>query len=538
MKTYTVLHLFSGLGGGALGFKMAGFKSVGNVDAWQGACEDLEYLVDEPAHQHDIATMTPADLRAVSPTAPDVVFTSPPCKGFSGCMPERLSQTGKYQAMNSLAERGIWLALETWENPPKIIVMENVPRILSRGRDWLDACQAMLRSYGYSCRETTHDCGEIGGLAQHRRRFLLVARHMAQVPEFLYVPPVQRVRGVGEVLGDLPIPLPDSKAGGDMHNLPKLSPLNWVRLALIRPGRDWQDLPDAVALDDRQTRFNGGFGVSEWDKPANTVIGLSTVRHTWSSVCDPRLTCEPRTGAYGVVGFEDASHCIVGSACHDNSRVSIADPRATHTLRRGNLKVHEWEEPSATILGASTAYHGQNVCDPRSSCERRDGALGVTPWNKPTHAVIAAASIQNTGLQVADPRWITHEAVVSDGETPAIVGPALDLDTLRPCHLLIRALDGTWHRPMTTLELAAIQGFPTRLRGDWLRFAGRSHKAWRERIGNAVPPPAALAIAASCLATLIAADEGKLLLRGEPVWVQEQLKSIREKMELYAEVSL
>lgn len=480
LKRYTVMHLFAGVGGGALGFRRAGFESAGNVDFWEGACNDLEYLVDESATVGDISTMTPADLRALSPVAPDVLFTSPPCKGFSGCMPEQMSQTGKYQAMNSLAERGIWLALEAWDTPPKLIVMENVPRIMSRGREWLDACQDMLRTYGYACRETTHDCGEIGGLAQHRRRFLMVARHMKQVPEFLYVPPVRRVRGVGEVLGELPIPLPGRTEGGAMHSLPRLSALNWVRLALIRPGYDWRDLPSAVAL-----------------------------------------TCEPRSGAYGVVGFEDASNCVIGSACHDNSSVTIADPRATHMLRKGNLRVGEWSAASATILGASTAYHGQNVADPRSTCARREGALGVTDWSKPTHAVIAAASIQNTALQVADPR-VTEFTVE---------GPPLDLESRTPIHLLIQAVDGTWHRPMTTLELAAIQGFPTRVRGEWLKFGGNSHKVWRERIGNAVPPPAAEAIAASCLATLIAAERGTLLLSGEPVWVQEQIKSIRSEME-------
>src|SRR5690606_7858238 len=49
-KKYTVLHLFAGAGGGALGFKQAGFTSSGNIDFVQGACDDLEYLCDEEAH--------------------------------------------------------------------------------------------------------------------------------------------------------------------------------------------------------------------------------------------------------------------------------------------------------------------------------------------------------------------------------------------------------------------------------------------------------------------------------------------------------
>ena len=50
----------------------------------------------------------------------------------------------------------------------------------------LDQIGALLRSYGYAVAETTHDCGELGELAQSRKRFLLVGRHQAKVPPFLY----------------------------------------------------------------------------------------------------------------------------------------------------------------------------------------------------------------------------------------------------------------------------------------------------------------------------------------------------------------
>jgi hypothetical protein len=72
--------------------------------------------------------------------------------------------------------------------------------------------------------------------------------------------------------------------------------------------------------------------------------------------------------------------------------------------------------------------------------------------------------------------------------------------------------DGTWHRPLTTLELAVLQGLPA-FHGDGtpLVLAGQSHSAWRKRIGNAVPPPAAQAVATAMLTTLIAGSENLLL---------------------------
>jgi site-specific DNA-cytosine methylase len=69
---------------------------------------------------------------------------------------------------------------------------ENVPRIATRGRAVLDQMIRLLEAYGYAVVETTHDCGELGGLGQSRKRFLLVARHREKVPPFLYEPPKRR----------------------------------------------------------------------------------------------------------------------------------------------------------------------------------------------------------------------------------------------------------------------------------------------------------------------------------------------------------
>ena len=389
------LHLFAGIGGGALGFQRAGFETVGAVDFDASACRDFELLVGRPCTHGDLSTMSPAELASACTERPDVVFTSPPCKGFSGCLPSKSAALDHYQAMNALTLRGIWLALEAWPKSPALILLENVPRIMTRGREWLERIEALLRGYGYATARSTHDCGELGGLAQHRRRFMLVARHQEQVPAYLRVPVSRRVRGIGEVLGELPCPVPGSTEGGPMHRLPKLSALNWVRLALIPAGGDWRDLPEQVLLTHRAARQNGGFGVEDWDAPSHAVVGHHEVRSTWGSVADPR--------------------------------------------------------------------------------------------------------------------------------TPEIDGPPIDIANKRPTYVVIRASDGTWHRPMTTLELAALQGFPVRSDdGAWLELGG-SQSEMREHIGNAVPPPAAEAIAMQCRATLLAAAAGGFTLDNGEIWVREQL---------------
>ena len=448
MRQYTCLTLFSGLGGGALGFQRAGFELIGGFDNNKEAIEDYRMLTGSPGHCLDLFEAGPTKIRElVGPRRPDVIFTSPPCVGFSGCLPEKDAKTKRYKKLNSLAELGIWVALEAWEEKPPIILLENVPRIMSRGREWLDAISEMLRSYGYAVTESTHDCGELGQLAQSRRRFLLLARHIEQVPEFIYEPSVHELLGVGEVIGELPIPLPvddgEDAPGGEMHRLDKLSPLNWLRLALIPAGGDWRDLPEEVAVRQRPGRHNGGFGVEGWNKPCHSVVGYAQVANTRSSIADPRVNTNRRYG------------------------------------------------------------------------------LGVCGWNESIHAVIGEARVCNTGLSIADERNLakpTHGLLVEDGVT-LVDGPALDLEATSAERLVIRALDGTWHRPLTTLELAALQGLPTKIDGEWLQLAGGSKARWRKRIGNAVPPATAEAIALTIWRTLDASQAGILLMGGEPVWV-------------------
>ena len=235
-------HLFCGLGGGARGFNRGRaqvgnlrtkFRCIGGVDVDPAAIRDFQRLAgvrgtildlfDRQQYRdfHGVEPLsdwreaTPEDIRkAAGYEHPHIVFLSAPCKGFSGLLSESRSRSVKYQALNRLTLRGIWIMLEAFaDDPPELIVFENVPRIATRGRHLLDQIGELLRNYGYAVAETTHDCGEIGGLAQSRRRFLLVARHVAKVPAFLYEPPKRALRAVGDVLGRMP--LPGDPTGGD-----------------------------------------------------------------------------------------------------------------------------------------------------------------------------------------------------------------------------------------------------------------------------------------------------------------------------------
>jgi len=269
-------HLFAGLGGGAVGFNRgearvgnlrARFRCLGGVDVDPAAVRDFEQsagvrgtvldLFDREQYRafHDAEPpagwreATATDIqRAAGNERPHIVFLSAPCKGFSGLLSETKSRTAKYQALNRLTLRGVWLMLEAWRDDlPEFVLFENVPRLATRGRRLLDQISELLRAYGYAVAETRHDCGELGNLAQSRKRFLLVARHIEKVPPLLYEPVKRPLRAVGDVLGRML--LPGDERAGPMHRVPSLQWKTWVRLAFVEAGSDWRSL-NRLAVED------------------------------------------------------------------------------------------------------------------------------------------------------------------------------------------------------------------------------------------------------------------------------------------------
>jgi len=637
-RTITHAHLFCGVGGGARGFNQAtarvgtleaDFRCLGGIDVDAAAIRDFSRLAGVPGTCLDLFDQEqytafhghepPADWQEAGPERvrrafggerPHILFLSAPCKGFSGLLSEGKSKLAKYQALNRLTLRGIWLALEAYrDDPVELILFENVPRIATRGRSLLDRIANLLRAFGYAVAETTHDCGVLGGLAQSRKRFLLVARHIERVPPFLYEPPKRRLRGVGDVLGRMP--LPGHPGSGPMHRVPNLSWKTWVRLAFVEAGSDWRSLnrlrvqngmlqdfaiaPAAAwraggssVADPRaaEAMFHNAFRTVGWTDPAQAITGQHAPSNGAGCVADPRMDGQ-RHGPLGVHAWDDTARTVAGESFPTNGPFSVADPRhhgpAKHCnefrivpwdsqaravtsahgtggcvadprhadgAHQSKYRVTGMEEPAGAVIAASTTGMGafavadlryadwhpgasssklrvtgwdavsrtvtgsqqvasgaQAVADPRQACTKRDGEpwasggqYGVVPWDGRAGAVTGSAGPDSGRWNVADPR----------SELP-------HTDARLVCR--IRALDGTWHRPFTTLELAALQSLVDP--EEVLELDGLSDAAWRERIGNAVPPGAAQAIAETMGRTLLMAWSGTgFMLSNLPIWVQ------------------
>lgn len=580
-REYTTFGMCSGLGGGAKGFKKAAsqvgnmiatWRCLGGIDVDPAAARDFEQLVGVPCTVMDLFTRamytafhgkeppagwreaTAADIRrAANNEHPHCVFISSPCKGASGLLSEALSRTPKYQALNELTLRCVWLMCEAWKDDPvELIVFENVPRLATRGRHLLDQINQILRHYGYAVNETTHDCGELGGLAQSRKRFLLVARHMEKVPAFLYEPELRRLQGVGTVLGRMP--LPGELTGGPMHRVPSLQWKTWVRLAFVEAGSDWRSLNklavenghlrDYLILPERRS---GHLGVIDWKDPAGTVAGESLPTNGTFSIADPRFAKSAKWNdghAYGVLPWDQHANTIAAQQMPGQGYYTVADPRHAGPAKHNNeFRIVPWDQAA----GAVTSAHGTGQCvqDPRASTGFEGaGKYRITGFDEPAGTVIARSDTGQGAYAVADPRpgmrrergdhYLTggHYGVVGWDQSSGAVSAAAGHDNGRwsvadprlpaandKLVAIIRALDGTWHRPFTTLELAALQSLiePE----EYLELDGLSDQAWRERIGNAVPPDAARAIAEVMGTTLLLAETGEtFMLSAMPVWVR------------------
>lgn len=629
-RAFGIMHFFCGSGGGALGFAKSrrafrgvegAFETLGGIDSDALCCEDFERLTGVPATVMDLfdrqmytnfwgkepppawREATAADVLAASGgKCPDVVFLSPPCKGFSGLLPEKSANLPKYQALNRLVPRSMQLAMEAYAaDLPAVILIENVPRITKRGAALLKEVRALLAMHGYEFTSGTHDCGELGGLGQTRKRFLLIARNPKKLQSFIYEPPKLRLKSIGDVLGSLPAP-GDTTAAGAMHRLPQLQWKTWVRLALIPAGKDWRAL--------NSSGFANTYRIVPWGKPGPTVTGAIGALKGAINVSDPRcnfrsgsqmkvtaaedpaptvtgsrvgsgavlvadkLDYAPRPGAFRVVRWDEVSPTITAAtraggsngvsgvsdprldentkhysrkfkiedwkqpsrtACCDTDiqtgALAVNDPRTecTESWNRTSVsRAQDWTEPSGTIIGKpnlhgagasifadpripytafnralklngwdgpATAITSGNsyVADPqRLACKARAGAYGVLDWDEPSKMIPGNFDVDNRPAVVADPR-----PVEPDGEAD------IPEDAARGVWMII-AEDGSWHRPITTFEMAMLQSLPpTFPDGSPLVLAGTSESRWREHIGNMVPPDAAEQMGNAILDTML-----------------------------------
>jgi site-specific DNA-cytosine methylase len=136
-------------------------------------------------------------------------------------------------------------------------------------------------------------------------------------------------------------------------------------------------------------------------------------------------------------------------------------------------RVGNYHQVTRRRLAAVPAGRDWTALDELRGRKWRRGTLGVVAGGSPLPTITTGSYPHNGAYTVAD--WWNADRPQSWPE----------------------AADGTWHRPLTPLELAVAQGFdPTRLGwGNAGELERLTRTQWRRLIGNALPPPAARVVA-------------------------------------------
>ena len=277
----TAVDLFSGAGGASLGLVQAGWDLRLATDVDQ-ACS-LTHRANLPGEflTADLRTvdadkvMSAADI---SPGQLDLLFAGPPCQGFS-----IIGSRVVWDQRNNLFKEVLRLASEL---RPRCVVIENVPGLVTLARGaYLQAILEGLSAEGYDAA-----CAELlaaqYGAPQMRWRLIIIGwRKDLGIPAGYGFPrPTVGTAEIGDLLPNCTIPpwqlegfvttaeaisdLPPVAAGeeathyvgppvgpyqemmraglnGELsnHYAARLSAANLARLAHIKPGQDWRDLP-------------------------------------------------------------------------------------------------------------------------------------------------------------------------------------------------------------------------------------------------------------------------------------------------------
>ncbi|TVQ32114.1 MAG: DNA (cytosine-5-)-methyltransferase [Phycisphaeraceae bacterium] len=259
----TVIELFAGCGGMALGFKEAGFRTVLANEWDRYACESLRANITDRVLNcaiQEIETFPKAD----------VVAGGPPCQGFSN-LGERVPNDPRNQLW-----RHYLRCVE--QVRPKIFVLENVPPLL-KSAEYQEFSKA-ARAMGYSIAGRILNAADYG-VPQTRKRAIVIGSRIGEptFPEPTHVDPSKRTlltadlpawRTVRDAIGHLPL----EPTGKNWHIGRNPTPKSIRRYRHVPPGGNRWDLPDDLMPECWKRKTKGGtdlFGRLWWDRPSVTI---------------------------------------------------------------------------------------------------------------------------------------------------------------------------------------------------------------------------------------------------------------------------
>lgn len=172
----TAIDLFCGAGSLTLGLKKAGFDVIAGVEINKEIAKT--YRTNHRKAKlltKDIRNVTGKEiLKLVGKNKIDLIAGCPPCQGFS-------QLTEKYKREDPRNDLVLEMARLIKEVKPKMVMMENVSGITTKGKSILDKFAKRLTRMGYLINMNVLQMADYG-IPQSRKRFVLLAGKGFDVP--------------------------------------------------------------------------------------------------------------------------------------------------------------------------------------------------------------------------------------------------------------------------------------------------------------------------------------------------------------------
>lgn len=271
---HSCIDLFCGAGGLSLGLREAGFDVRAAIDHDDPSIATYNRNLGDHGFVRDVSTLSGEDiLELASSTGEqlDLLAGGPPCQGFS-----------KQKRGAHLGDKRNALVLEflrlVEEIRPRAFLLENVSQLAQvRGKHLVER----FHELDYRLVGKLYVAADYG-VAQTRERFVMVGVRSEEPGVF--VPPLPTVSDwvtVGEAIGDLPDPPPDSSPHPSIpnHQAAKVTALNIERFSHVPQGGGWKDIPWDLRLpchqkvDTKKGGWPDVYGRLQWDGQAPTITG-------------------------------------------------------------------------------------------------------------------------------------------------------------------------------------------------------------------------------------------------------------------------